>query len=185
MKLKENFWEELNNGCFPLICRTFTTPLKCFLTITDRQRTEQSNIPWKQTRVLWCRTNSFEPGFSNADGLTRRPSTWSPVSRALQYSFISLPQTLQCGTYCITLPAIRCPFWLQQWVSGHRNTALRLIGQKHQINNIQYTAVFQNVSLSQHTEIHFYTPWHTKTCTDLKMCACMRVCMRICIQKLQ
>jgi hypothetical protein len=112
-----------------------------------RQTTGWSSVPWKQTRVLWCRANSFEPGFSNADGLTRRPSTWSPVSRALQYSFISLPQTLQHGTYCITIPAIRCPFWLQQLVSGHWNTALRLNRQKQQISNTQCTSVFQNLSL--------------------------------------
>jgi hypothetical protein len=106
-----------------------------------RQTTGRSNIPWKQTRVLWCRPNSFEPGFSNAAGLTRRPRTWSPVSRALQYSFISFPQTLQRGTYCVTIPATRRPFWLRHWLSGHWNTALRLNRQK-QVNNIQCTAVF-------------------------------------------
>lgn len=112
---------------FPFKCLKFITFSQIFVDQYKMiKKIELFDIPWKQTRVLWCLTNSFDPGYSSADGLMRRPSTWSPVSRALQNSFISLPQTLQRGIYCIKFPAIRCPFLLWHCVSGHWKTALRL-----------------------------------------------------------
>lgn len=119
------------------------------------------NIPWKQTRELWCLINTFEPGFSNAEGLMRRPSTWSPVSRALQNSFISLPQTLHRGMYCITFPAIRCFFWLIQWVSGHWKTALRLLRVRNKFLMYYIKQHFSTFPMRRHNKTQFSISKHT------------------------